>query len=224
MIKDVLQKMGIKGDENKLHSPRSIFTKPRSGGSMPVVMPSRPGSMMFSNHSPRPGSMAISKKSPRPESINQSPRGASFGNQSESNLPVSGASSLSSLADQDALIKNAISEHRIFTSFSEKEKHYLIRAFNDRKVKKGEYIIKEGVEGDLFYIISNGQFSIIKNNEHLASLESGKCFGESALKLNSSSSPSVTTIRAETNGYLFTLHRDAFLFILEGSRNTRRRI
>jgi len=95
------------------------------------------------------------------------------------------------------------------------------------KVKPGEWVITQGDEGDKFYIIDNGDFSVrIQDADKLGptntdggtlvhqykgSTTSHPSFGELALMY---STPRAASIIAETNGQLWALHRNVFRKIL----------
>lgn len=52
-------------------------------------------------------------------------------------------------------------------------------------VKKNEYIIREGEEADLFYLVKSGRFWISNENvDFLKEIRRGDYFGESSLFLN----------------------------------------
>ena len=80
------------------------------------------------------------------------------------------------------------------------------------------YILLSGEEGDFFYIIEKGTFTVIVNNKPEAQLGEGKSFGELALLYNS---PRQATIRAETSSILYTLDRETFRFTLAQSSASR---
>eukprot|EP01041_Mallomonas_annulata_P005441 gene5441-10920_t len=114
-------------------------------------------------------------------------------------------------AEQAALIRHALTDNFIFAGVGDEEINLLINAMGILEVNRGENIITEGDEGDFFYIISNGNFTVIKNNATVVTLGPGKSFGELALMSNT---PRGATIRAETPGVLYSLDRDTFRFIL----------
>lgn len=49
------------------------------------------------------------------------------------------------------------------------------------KLEKGDFAIKQGDSGDLFYVIQSGELEVIVNTVVVGSLKSGDHFGELAL-------------------------------------------
>ncbi len=84
--------------------------------------------------------------------------------------------------------------------------------------KTGEVIIKEGEQGDTFYILFSGKVDITKKDagedKYLATLEEGAIFGELAL-LNDK--PRAATITALENVELLTLSKDIFNRVVKQS-------
>lgn len=82
-------------------------------------------------------------------------------------------------------------------------------------VTQGQTVIREGEPGDLFYIISDGAFKVLKSapgggQKHIATLEKHETFGEIALLHHV---PRTSSVVAETDGLLLTLARDEFLYV-----------
>jgi cAMP-dependent protein kinase regulator len=67
------------------------------------------------------------------------------------------------------------------------------------RVEHGEDLIVQGEEGDFFYIIEKGKFSILVNSQYVGSIEEGRSFGELALLYNN---PRAATIRALEPWYI----------------------
>ena len=68
-----------------------------------------------------------------------------------------------------------------------------------------------GGEGDYFYIIERGSFSVTVNSKVVGKLSDGKSFGELALVYNT---PRQATVQADQSGTLFSLDRNTFKFTL----------
>lgn len=75
-----------------------------------------------------------------------------------------------------------------------------------------------GQEGDYFYIIDKGTFTVLVNSKQVAQLGDGKSFGELALLYNS---PRQATVRAETSATLYSLDRETFRYTLAQSSASR---
>ena len=57
----------------------------------------------------------------------------------------------------------------------------LAEAFKVHRVTVGQSIVTEGEPGDRFYVIDTGAVIVHRSGHHLARLEAGSCFGETAL-------------------------------------------
>mmetsp|Transcript_28208 Transcript_28208/g.28494 ORF Transcript_28208/g.28494 Transcript_28208/m.28494 type:complete len:812 (+) Transcript_28208:132-2567(+) len=119
---------------------------------------------------------------------------------------------------QAQLIRTALTDNFIFAGIGDEEVNLLVKAMGIQQVEKGESIITEGDEGDYFYIIASGNFTVIKGKATVITLTTGKSFGELALMSNT---PRLASVRAETAGVLYTLDRDTFRFILAQSSAAR---
>lgn len=85
-------------------------------------------------------------------------------------------------------------------------------------VGSNENIITQGEEGDYFYIIERGTFTVLVNDNPVSSLTDGKSFGELALLYNT---PRQATIRSQGPAQLFSLDRDTFRYTLAKSSSER---
>ena len=95
---------------------------------------------------------------------------ASVINNNEEKLPLK-------LLNQIAKLKNFF----LFKNLSEKTLEIIAKKMKKKNYKKGDEIIKEGTNGDCFYLINKGKVRITVNGKMLRDLESGNCFGELAL-------------------------------------------
>jgi hypothetical protein len=82
-------------------------------------------------------------------------------------------------------------------------------------VDAGRVIIGQGDEGDLFYIVSDGQVDVSVDGRSVATLGGGGFFGEIALLRDV---PRTASIVAVTDVHLLGLSREAFLAAVTGSR------
>jgi len=81
---------------------------------------------------------------------------------------------------------------------------------------KGSVIIRQGEEGDVFYVITKGSVDVSKNNSHVASLGVNSFFGEKALL---SSDTRQATCVAASDVECLTLLRDDFVLLLGNMEN-----
>jgi len=88
-----------------------------------------------------------------------------------------------------------------------------------QEVKKGDVIIKQGDEGDWFYVVDEGQYtvSIDQGGQSIEILKytttggNNPCFGELALMY---SKPRAATVKADMDGVLWAMDRKSFRAIL----------
>lgn len=87
--------------------------------------------------------------------------------------------------------------------------------FTSETYKEGDDVVREGEEGDKFYIIARGRFEVLKQkddgaNIRVAVLQDGDHFGEIALLRDI---PRTATVRAAAFGVALSIRREAFLGI-----------
>lgn len=113
---------------------------------------------------------------------------------------------------QKELIRKALKENFVFNSLSADELNQIVNAMQSHSVRPQTNIIQQGEDGDFFYIIEKGLFSIIVDGTQLdKTLEMGQSFGELALMYDA---PRAATIQANTAADLFKLDRKTFRYIL----------
>jgi rhodanese-related sulfurtransferase len=87
----------------------------------------------------------------------------------------------------------------------------LLRRFERVRANRGDTVIKEGDEGDFYYVIESGRYQVGRMvggaEVVLAELKSGDAFGEEALVSEAKRNASVTAL---SDGYLLRLARDHF--------------
>ena len=77
----------------------------------------------------------------------------------------------------------------------------------------GTEIVRQGDQGDRFYVIESGEVTVSKNGREVATLEHGDFFGEIALLREI---PRTATVTARTETLLYALDRDDFLEAVTG--------
>merc|ERR1739838_829991 len=87
----------------------------------------------------------------------------------------------------------------------------------------GEYIIKQGDDGDNFYIIDHGEVDIYVDKKLVSTIGEGASFGELALIYGT---PRAADVRASTAGdvKLWGIDRDSYRRILMGSTIRKRKM
>jgi len=91
----------------------------------------------------------------------------------------------------------------------------LLRRFERIKVKAGEIVLREGEEGDFYYLIESGRCDVMRRvggaDVVLAELKAGDAFGEEALVADNARNATVTM---RTNGVLLRLGKQDFVELL----------
>lgn len=112
-------------------------------------------------------------------------------------------------------LKKIVKEVFIFKSCSAGQLEKLINAMYERKVYAGETIIKQGDQGENFYVVDQGQFDVVFEvddcKQILNQIDSPGSFGELALMYNCPRSASVV---AKEDGDVWVLDRFTFRRIL----------
>jgi CRP-like cAMP-binding protein/Tfp pilus assembly protein PilF len=108
-------------------------------------------------------------------------------------------------------IATAISRNLLFSHLDAAQTAEVIDAMAERAVERGETIIKQGAEGDFFYVVEKGSLLVFVDDAQVGTITSGGSFGELALMY---SSPRAATVTAVDNDVLWALDRQTFRKIL----------
>jgi len=115
----------------------------------------------------------------------------------------------------------------MFSALDSSETQIVIDAMEEKKFKPGDDIIKQGDDGDYFYVVDEGKLDCFKQYKKkpkptfLLTYEPGMSFGELALLYNA---PRAASIVAKTDCTLFALDRACFNNIVkEAACNKRNR-
>ncbi|XP_065315217.1 cAMP-dependent protein kinase type II-beta regulatory subunit-like [Gordionus sp. m RMFG-2023] len=127
--------------------------------------------------------------------------------------------------DQIERIRNILRDVFIFKSLDEEQMLEVIDAMNEKKVHSSEVIIKQGDEGDNFYIIESGKFEVFINcdgvSKKVCHYENSGSFGELALLYNQ---PRSADIICTSDGNLWALDRITFRRIVLKSAYMKRKM
>ncbi|ETV78439.1 hypothetical protein, variant [Aphanomyces astaci] len=120
-------------------------------------------------------------------------------------------------------IKGAVSCNFMLNALATEQLTDVILAMEERKVRAGDTIIKQGDEGDYFYVIDSGEFDVFTRQNDPPTVPvfhytNGGTFGELALMYNS---PRAATVVAVTDGALWALDRDTFRQIVVTANKAR---
>ncbi|RIA90811.1 cyclic nucleotide-binding-like protein [Glomus cerebriforme] len=117
-------------------------------------------------------------------------------------------------------IDEATTLNLLFKNLDRETKQHVVDAMSEKRVVANEFIIKQGDEGDYFYVIEHGLFEIFVNGQLVLEVGDGGSFGELALMYNT---PRAATVRAKTNGTLWAVDRETFLRTITSSVYRKRR-
>ncbi len=114
----------------------------------------------------------------------------------------------------------------LFNSLEEKDLKTVIDSFEEKKYKAGENVITQGEEGDVLYLVDNGELDcekVFKAGDpptHLKIYKPGESFGELALLYNA---PRAATITADSDEVItWVLDRETFNHIVKEAAQKKR--
>ncbi|CAN0901514.1 Protein phosphatase 2C and cyclic nucleotide-binding/kinase domain-containing protein [Linum grandiflorum] len=123
--------------------------------------------------------------------------------------------------EEEAQIERALREHFLFRKLTESQCQVLLDCMQRVEVQPGEIVVKQGGEGDCFYVVGSGDFEVFATQEEKHgevpkvlqhyTAENLSSFGELALMYNK---PLQASVRAVTSGTLWALKREDFRGIL----------
>ncbi|XP_031250576.1 protein phosphatase 2C and cyclic nucleotide-binding/kinase domain-containing protein isoform X2 [Pistacia vera] len=123
--------------------------------------------------------------------------------------------------EEEAHIERALRDHFLFRKLTDSQCHVLLDCMQRVEVQAGDVVVKQGGEGDCFYVVGSGEFEVLATQEEINgevprvlqcyTAEKLSSFGELALMYNK---PLQASVRAVTNGMLWALKREDFRGIL----------
>lgn len=129
-----------------------------------------------------------------------------------------------SLDIQEAL-KQKLNQSFMFRSLESNDLQIVINAMEEVKFSKGQYVIKQGDDGDVLYFVFTGSLDCHKlfpnktEPTHLLTYTPGMSFGELALLYNT---PRAASIVANEDSILYSLDRECFNNIVKDAAIKRR--
>ncbi|XP_017959151.1 cAMP-dependent protein kinase type II regulatory subunit isoform X1 [Drosophila navojoa] len=123
--------------------------------------------------------------------------------------------------EQRARLVESVKNVLLFRSLEKEQMNQVLDAMFERKVQPGDYIIRQGDDGDNFYVIESGIYKVYINDKHISTYTHTGLFGELALLYNM---PRAATVQAETVGLLWAMDRQTFRRILLKSAFKKRKM
>lgn len=114
-------------------------------------------------------------------------------------------------------LSEAVKNILLFRSLDPEQMQEVLDAMFERTVSSGDYVIRQGDDGDNFYVIDSGTFHIFVAAEaddeprQVGRYDGAGSFGELALMYNM---PRAATIQAMTQGNLWAMNRTTFRRII----------
>ena len=105
------------------------------------------------------------------------------------------------------MIKKAIEPNVLFKNCSEEEIVDLVDVFEPSSAHAGQVVIKQGDEGNDFYVMEKGIVDVYEGDRHVCALYAGTAFGEIALLYGC---PRSATLRARCDCKLWSIDRRAY--------------
>lgn len=116
--------------------------------------------------------------------------------------------------DQLFRLNKSVGKNFLFTNLDEEALRSVLAHLEEKKVPAGTAVIKQGDEGDFFYIVESGSLEFQINGEKVGEAGPGSSFGELALMYNA---PRAATVKANTDAVLWALDRLTFRSISLGN-------
>jgi Na+/melibiose symporter-like transporter len=113
----------------------------------------------------------------------------------------------------DAAIIDLLVADPIFAALPAPTMERLGRTVRRQPVPADTAIVRQGEDGNHYFVIADGEFSVTKDGENVNHLASGRSFGEIALLRDV---PRTSTVTALTDAELLVIDRDDFLEAVTG--------
>lgn len=109
--------------------------------------------------------------------------------------------------EQEAALKATLSGTVLFGHLNEEDRRVVLDAMEPKSINANEDIIKQGADGDYFYVLASGSASAFVSGTKVCDYVTGGCFGELALMHGD---PRAATVTATAACELWALDRDTF--------------
>ncbi|KAF1314590.1 Camp-dependent protein kinase regulatory subunit, partial [Globisporangium splendens] len=108
-------------------------------------------------------------------------------------------------------IGRMVAENILFKSLDENQHEIVLDAMFPKEFEPGEIIIKQGDDGDNFYILESGVCEVYKDDVLVQTCTEAMSFGELALMYNA---PRAATVKAVEKSKAWALDRQTFKYII----------
>jgi CRP-like cAMP-binding protein len=105
-----------------------------------------------------------------------------------------------------------IREMPLFANLSRRDLVRVARIVEERELEAGAELMREGEQGDSFYVVVEGEVDVLRRGRRVARLGPGSFVGEIALL---SRAPRAATVTAATTLCVLTLDGDDFVELLD---------
>ncbi|KAJ8673597.1 hypothetical protein QAD02_004859 [Eretmocerus hayati] len=109
----------------------------------------------------------------------------------------------------------------LFRSLDKEQMADVLDAMFEKTVQTGEFIIRQGDDGDNFYVIEKGQYEVYVKDTMIHKYDNSGAFGELALLYNM---PRAATVKAISPGTLWAMDRQTFRRIILKSAYKKRKM
>ena len=113
--------------------------------------------------------------------------------------------------EQKARIEQSISRNLLFRNLDPAQRTEIIDAMFEKRVQKGTAVIVQGDEGDNFYVVDQGKFSVRVDGNEVVQIGPTGSFGELALLYNTTRS---ATVFALEDSVLWGVDRHTFRSVI----------
>lgn len=104
-------------------------------------------------------------------------------------------------------IRQAVLHTLLFKNLDREPLNQIIDAMFEKRIPRNVELIRQGDDGDYFYVIDSGRFQVLKDGRPIVELGTGESFGELALMYGS---PRLATVKALEDSVVWAVDRGTF--------------
>lgn len=118
-------------------------------------------------------------------------------------------------------IRQAVLHTLLFKNLDREPLSHIIDAMFEKRIPRNVELIRQGDDGDYFYVIDSGRFQVLKDGKPIVELGPGESFGELALMYGS---PRLATVKALEDSVVWAVDRGTFRGIVIDMSFQKRRL